>query len=88
MVRGFPGASEVFIVHKNLPLVDQLIIFSSANKDSWFAFKFITPNYDVKLIGVEMWWKLKLIFKILSTNNSAFYLLALECIRQQFDALV
>lgn len=86
MVRGFPGASEFFIVHKNLPLVDQLIIFSNANNDSWFAFKFITPNYDVKLIGVEM-WKLKLIFKILSTNNSAFYLLALECIRQ-LDAIV
>lgn len=34
MVGGFPGASEFFIVHKNLLLVDQLIIFSNANKDS------------------------------------------------------
>lgn len=59
MVRGFPGASEVFIVHKNLPLVDQQIIFSNANKDSWFAFKFITPNYDVKLITGEMTEKLE-----------------------------
>lgn len=59
MVRGFPGASEVFIVHKNLPLVDQQIIFSNANKDSWFAFKFITPNYDVKLIAGEMTEKLE-----------------------------
>lgn len=34
IVRVFPCASEFFIVHKDLLLVDQLIIFSNANKDS------------------------------------------------------
>lgn len=34
MVRFFTCASEFFVVYKDLLLVDRLIIFSNANKDS------------------------------------------------------